>query len=355
MASTPKPIRIGIVGAGGIAGSHIGGYKLVPGAELYAICDINKERAEAVAKEHGFQKVFTDYNEMLKLKEIDAVSVCTPNAFHMGPTVAALKAGKHVLCEKPIALNAKEGAAMVAAAKKAKRKLQIGLHFHFEAKTQALKRFITDGALGKMYYTRVQALRVRGIPTWGVFTNKKLQGGGPLVDIGVHMLYTALYLLGFPKPVSVSGQTFNYIGTSPGHMGFWGSWDHKKYEIEDTAVGFVRFEGGHVLVLETSFCANIEKEFWNVQIFGDKGGCNYDPCTVTREENGSMSTAALTFPKLPEPHKAEVAAFVESIRENKPVRVSGEDALCVQKILDGIYASAAAGKEVKVTRVQNKF
>lgn len=348
MSTTPKRVGIGIVGAGGIAGAHIGGYKLVPGADLYAVCDVNKERAEKVAAEHGFKKVFTDYNEMVKLKEIDAVSVCTPNAFHKGPTIAALKAGKHVLCEKPIALNAKEGAEMVAAAKKAKKKLQIGLHYHFDPKTQALKRYINDGAIGRAYYTRVQALRVRGIPTWGVFTNKKLQGGGPLVDIGVHMLYTALYLLGFPKPVAVSGATYNYIGTAPGHMGFWGSWDHKKYEIEDTAVGFVRFQGGHTLVLETSFCANIEKDVWNVQIFGDKGGCSYDPCTVTREENGSMSTAALTFPKAIKEHHQEVAAFVDSIRNNTPIRVTGDDALCVQKILDGIYASAAAGKEVRI-------
>ncbi|HTL52436.1 MAG TPA: Gfo/Idh/MocA family oxidoreductase, partial [Planctomycetota bacterium] len=337
MADAPKRIGIGVVGAGGIAGTHITGYKAVPGAELVAICDVVPGKAEAVAKEHGFKHAFTDYNEMMKLKEIDAVSVCTPNAFHKGPTLAALKAGKHVLCEKPIALNAVEGAEMVAAAKKAKKKLQIGLHFHFDPRVQALKRFINEGAVGRAYYTRVQALRVRGIPTWGVFTNKKLQGGGPVVDIGVHMLYAAMYLLGFPKPVSVSGQTFNFIGTAKPSYGAWGLWDHTKFEIEDSAMAFVRFENGHVLVLETSFTANIEKDVWNVQIFGDKGGVNYDPCQIIREENGSMTTALVTYPKAPKEHTAEVAAFIESIRENKPVRVPGEDALCVQRILDGIY------------------
>lgn len=344
-----KRIGVGIVGAGGIArAAHIPGYQKLEGVELVAICDVNRERAEAAAKEYGFQAVYTRYVDLVKRPDIDVVSVCTPNAFHKGPTIAALKAGKHVLCEKPIALNATEGAAMVAAAKKARRRLQIGLHFHFDGKTQALKRFIDKGEMGRMYYCRVQALRRRGIPTWGVFTNKKLQGGGPLVDIGVHVLYTAMYLLGFPKPVSASGATWNYIGTSPGHTGLWGPWDHKKYEIEDMASGYVRFADGGVLMLEASFCANIDRDVFNVTILGDQGGCNFDPCQVYREEHGALTVSDLTFQNVPRPHEAEVAAFIDAVRRNKPVPVPGKNALVVQKILDAIYKSAKTKREVRI-------
>lgn len=344
-----KRIGVGIVGAGGIATAvHIPAYQKLDGVELVAICDINRARAETVAAEHGFRHVYSRYQDLVKNRHLDVVSVCTPNAFHKGPTIAALKAGKHVLCEKPIALNAVEGAAMVAAARKARRKLQIGLHFHFDGKTQALKRFIDRGQMGRMYYCRVQALRRRGIPTWGVFTNKKLQGGGPLVDIGVHTLYIAMYLLGFPKPISASGATWNYIGTSPGHMGMWGSWDHKEYEIEDMASGYVRFADGAVLMLEASFCANIDREIFNVTILGDKGGCNFDPCQVYREENGSLTVSDLTFQKAPKAHDAEVAAFVDAVRSNRPVPVPGENALQVQKILDAVYKSARTKKEVRI-------
>ena len=344
-----KRIGIGIIGAGGIArGAHIGNYQKINGVELVAVCDIVRKRAEAYADEFGFQRVYTDYRKMVKDKDIDAVSVCTPNAFHKGPTIAALRAGKHVLCEKPIATNAKDGAAMVAAAKKARRKLMIGLHHHFQPETQALKKFIDRGNLGRIYYGRVQALRRRGVPSWGVFTDKKVQGGGPLVDIGVHILYAALYLLDFPKPVSASGAAWNHIGTAPGHMHFWGPWDHRKFSVEDMATGFVRFANGLVLLVEASWAANIEKESMNVTLLGDKAGCSLSPLQVTREEMGGLSTTSLQLPKKPSPHEQEIRAFVAAIRGNKPVPIPGENALVVQKILDAIYRSAKIKKEVKI-------
>ena len=341
----------GIIGAGGIARSaHAANYQKVDGVSLAAVCDIDKERAEIFAHDFEIPRVYTDYKKLVKDSDLHAVSVCTPNVFHKDPTIAALRTGLHVLCEKPIAMNAKEGAAMVAAARKARRKLQVGLHFHFEPQTQALKRFIDKNEMGTMYYCRVQALRQRGVPTWGVFTNKKLQGGGPLVDIGVHMLYTAMHLLGFPKPLSASGATWDYIGKTPGHVGLWGTWDPKQYTVEDMASGYVRLAGGGILMLEAAFCANIDKDSMNVTILGDKGGCNLDPCQVYREEHGSLTTTDIALPSTPmDAHEQEIRAFVDAIRRNKPVPVSGEHALVVQKILDAIYKSANTKREVKIT------
>ncbi|MEK7398413.1 MAG: Gfo/Idh/MocA family oxidoreductase, partial [Candidatus Poribacteria bacterium] len=238
-------INIGVVGAGGIAtGAHMPGYAAVPDVKVIAVCDVVKEKAESFADRYGIAKknVFTDYNEIAAMDELDAISVCTPNNFHAGPAVAALEYGKHVLCEKPIAGNAIDGQAIVDAAKKAKKILQIGLHLRFQPSIQMLKKIIESGELGQIYYARAVTMRRRGIPSWGAFVQNKMSGGGPLVDIGVHELDMIVWLMGCPKPIGAAGHAYTMFGNRKDvATGEWGMWDADNYDVEDFAVAYINF------------------------------------------------------------------------------------------------------------------
>ncbi|MDF2441702.1 MAG: hypothetical protein JWN98_2686, partial [Abditibacteriota bacterium] len=186
--TVPEVLGIGIIGAGGIArGVHIPGYQKLANAEVLAVSDPFEAAREGAAQQFGIEDAYADFNEMLKRDDIHAVSITTPNFLHAEATIAALEAGKHVLCEKPLAMNAQEGQAMVDAAKRTGNKLMCGFHFRFTPEIQTLKRFADAGEFGDMYYARTQALRRRGIPGWGLFISKEKNGGGPLIDIGVHM------------------------------------------------------------------------------------------------------------------------------------------------------------------------
>jgi len=349
-----KTLKIGIIGSGGIAqGQHIPGYQKVPGVEVIATCDVREETARAAADKFKIHHVFTDYKEMLRLKDIDAVSVCTPNAFHHDPTVAALSAGKHVLVEKPIAMNVKQGLSMCKTARKNKKHLAVGLHFRFEPHVLALKRMIDAGEVGFPYFARAQALRRRGVPSWGVFYSKKMNGGGPLIDIGVHILFATHYLMGMPRPISVSGKAFTLFGNRKDVVpGAWGQWNWKDYDVEDNAFGFVRFENGAVLSLESSFIANIPTDIFNLSIFGDKGGVQMEPCSYFGQSNNQLVTIQPNQLPKSEAHHAEIKAFCDAVRGNGRPGVTGEEALVITQMLDGIYASSEKGAEVKLDKLK---
>src|SRR5207247_455321 len=197
---------------------------------------------------------------------------------------------KHVLVEKPLAMNAREGQEMVAAAKKSGKKLQVGFMTRFSGQAQALKRFIDAGDMGEIYYARAQALRRRGIPGWGVFIEKDKQGGGPLIDIGVHILDLTLFLMGHPTPTHVSGITYAKFGKRDDVLGLRGQWDPKKFTVEDFAVGFVRFDNGATLTLESSFVANMEEQDrCTTQLFGTEGCCQYSPVKIYVDKNATRT------------------------------------------------------------------
>lgn len=346
-----RKLRIGIIGVGGIAtGAHIPGYKnLLDKVELVAVADVNYERAQRVAEEHGFQKAYASYEEMLREAELDAVSVCTPNKFHAPATLAALAAGCHVLCEKPPAMNVAEARAMVEAAQKAGKILTFGLHFRYTAEVQACKRFIEGGELGDIYAVRVNAVRRRGIPGWGVFTNKELQGGGPIIDIGVHMLDTALYLMGYPQPKQVLARTYQKIGTRPG-VGAMGQWDWKNFSVEDLAMGLIEFENGATILFESSFAAEIEPmEEMSVRLSGTRGGASVFPFKVFKEMHGTLvNLVPAWMPRVEEPHRAEVRAFVNAILENGEPMVKGHEAIRLQQVIDALYQSAEVDDIVRL-------
>lgn len=362
MAKSPsKPFKLAFIGTGGISHAHATGYsKMGDEIQIVAGCDIKQSALDSFCAKWGKDiRQYKDYNEMLREeKDVDAISVCTPNGVHKDPTIAALNAGKHVIVEKPMAMNAAEAKAMLAAARKNKKHLTIGFQWRFDRRSQMIRKQIASGEFGKILYVRVQALRRRGIPNWGVFGQKKLQGGGPMIDIGVHCTEMAHFMMGAPKPVSATGNTWTYLGDKPMKaMCGWPNWDYKTYTVEDLAVGMVRFETGAMMSIESSFAAHIEKDIWNVTIMGEKGGATWETGMVHKDQDGFMWN--MTSPCLGggggangldwnDIFNVKMRNFIECARDGKEDIAEGENGVMVQQILDGVYASAEAGKEVAI-------
>jgi predicted dehydrogenase len=354
MAAQDRKLRYGFIGAGGIAGEHMTHLAERKDVELVAMADPDERTMARHAAKFGIPRSFADWSEMLAGVELDAVSVCTPNRLHAECTIGALEAGCHVLCEKPLAASAAEGEAMVAAAERLGRKLVIGFQYRYNARTQFLRRAVEGGQFGRILYGRVQALRRRGIPNWGVFGQKALQGGGPLIDIGVHALEMTHYTMGSPKPQSASADLFTYIGNQPSDRveSAWKGWDYRTYNVEDLAVGRIRFEGGAVLHIEASFAAHIEKDLWTFQLMGEAGGGTWDPPRIFRDEDGHMvdkSPAWLADERFGAMFKRKMHNFVDHVLYDRPTLAPGRDGLAVQRMLDALYRSAEqGGAEVKV-------
>jgi len=344
-----QKVKVGIIGTGGIAHHHIRTLKARDDAEVVAACDIRPEALEAAAERWEIPHLFEDYRALLRLKDLDAVSICTPNYFHSKPALAALRAGKHVMVEKPMAMNAREAARMVEAAHKAGKILVVGFQLRYQAEVQMIKRAIDDGLLGRILYARCQALRRRGIPSWGVFGRKELQGGGPMIDIGVHILEVTHYLMGAPRPVAASAACYTYIGDKkPQVVTPWGAWDHKTYTVEDLAVGLIRFEDGSTLSIESSFAAHIERNVRNFVLMGEKGGATYDPPALHTDLSGTMFNLTPSFPGKVDVWERKMGDWIECIRTGRKPVASGEHGLVVQKMLDAMYRSAERGKEVAI-------
>lgn len=348
-----EKVRVGFIGSGGIAGTHIKYLKLVKDVEVIALSDVSQAAMDARIKEHQLQdvKTFTDYKPMLKMKEIDAVSVCTPNFLHYRPTIDALRAGKHVIVEKPMAMNAREAKAMCDAAKKAKKVLTIGFQQRFNPGTGFLRRAVEEGKLGDIVYVRAQALRRRGIPSWGVFGRKDLQGGGPLIDIGVHIIEVSHYLMGKPKPVAASANCYTYLGNKkPEATAPWGDWDYKTYTVEDLAIGLVRFDNGATLVIEASFAAHMEdNDIFKTTLMGTKAGASWGggPPRIFTDYCGKMVNIEPKALEKEDGFAVKMRSWIESIH-GAPNPAPGEDGLAVQQILDALYLSSEKGREVTI-------
>ena len=257
-------LQVAVIGCGGIANQkHFPALKSqADKCEMVAFCDIQLERAEKAAKEYGTPdaKVYSDYNELLKDESIDVVHVCTPNVAHCPITVAAFEAGKHVMCEKPMAATTEDAEKMMAAWKKSGKKFTIGYQNRFRTDAQMLKRACEEGKLGDIYFAKAHAVRRRAVPTWGVFPDKSKQGGGPLIDIGTHALDITLWCMDNYKPATVTGSVFEKLGHLPeateGNM--FGPWDPETYEVEDSAFGYIKMENGATIFLESSWALNVK-------------------------------------------------------------------------------------------------
>ena len=349
-------IGVGFIGAGGIAqGQHMPSYaRLSDRVQMVAVADVNEESARAAAERFHIPHVYTDYREMVQRDDIHVVVVATPNFLHRDTTIAALEAGKHVHCEKPLACNAHEAREMVQTARRVGKLLHVSLQWRFSGVAQFLHKYIVqEGNLGEVYYARAHALRRRGIPGWGVFIDKEKQGGGPLIDIGVHILDITLWLMGYPKPVAAFGATYAKFGNRPDVVGLMGQWDYTRFTVEDFAVGLIRFENGATVTLESSFCANIERDEFSTLLLGDKGGVFADPIgehpvRIMTERNYTLyNIEPANLPNV-NSYQANVEAFVDAVSHNKPAPIPGEHGFYLNAIIDAIYESSETGREVRI-------
>lgn len=334
-------IKVGIIGTG-IGRHHARGYRNCADVEIKAFCDVDIDRARACAEEFGAKDVYTDYEKLLADDEIQAVSVCTPNSLHAPMTIAAFEAGKHVICEKPISTNASDAERMVEAGKKSGKIFMMAFNNRFRGDTQALKKCIEQGDLGEIYYAKTGWLRRKGTPRLGTwFTQKELAGGGPLIDLGVHVLDLALWLMGNPKPVYVLGSTYAKFGPELAKQ------HNKIYDVEDLAAAMVKLENGATVMLEASWHSHVEHEKIYTQLIGTKGGAEFDPLRIYTDVNGQSADIRLQHPNQ-SGHEMEIVHFIECIRENKTPIATGEHGLHVQYVLDALYKSARTGKGVEI-------
>ncbi|CAM4330060.1 Gfo/Idh/MocA family oxidoreductase [Paenibacillus alkaliterrae] len=352
-----KRLKLGIIGAGGI-------FKYVHGpaweahkeVEFTAVCDVNRERAEEAAKQFNIPHVYTDYQQLLKHEEIDIVDICTPNLYHSPYSVAALEAGKHVLCEKPDAVNVEEAVKMAAAAEKTGKTLIVMRNNRFSAAAQYMKQYIEQGHMGDIYTGRCGWLRRRGIPgKGGWFTTKELSGGGPLIDLGVHFIDLSVWLMGNPRPVSVVGATYTKFAGSDisdsVHSQFGEKMNDGTFDVEDLATGFIRFENGATLQLEFSWASNIEEEVTFYELRGTKAGATF--------KNGKLKLITEVEGKLwnvdPEisnhhigDHTGNIHHFIDVVQGREQPIFRPEHGVDMIKILSAIYESARTGHEVRL-------
>ncbi len=358
-----EKVRVGIIGCGGIAnGKHMPALKKVEQVEMVAFCDIVMDRAEKAAKEYGAPGavVTADYKELVKMN-LDVIHVLTPNSSHAPITVAALDAGKHVMCEKPMATSTVEAQSMVDAAKRNGKKLTIGYQNRFRKDTLYLKKCCDNGDLGEIYYARAQAVRRRGVPTWGVFLDEEKQGGGPLIDIGTHALDMTLWCMNNYEPEMVMGAKYHKLAPKANSANAWGPWDPEKFTVEDAAFGFIRMKNGATIYLEATWALNtLDTHDGKTLLCGTEGGADMMGKNGQLRLNGEkFSNLYVTEPDMSaggaafyEGHSAapqdiEAKMWIEHVMDDsKPLYTKPEQALVVTKILEAIYASSASGKPV---------
>lgn len=359
-----KKVRLGIIGCGGIAnGKHMPALKKIPEVEMVAFCDLIEERAVKAAKEYGVEgaQVFTDYKELLKL-DLDVVHVLTPNRQHSFITVDALESGKHVMCEKPMAINSAEAKKMLEAAKRTGKKLTIGYQNRFRPECLYLKKCVEAGDLGEIYYARAQAIRRRAVPTWGVFLDEENQGGGPLIDIGTHALDLTLWEMDNYEPAMVVGSTFRKLADTKDAANAWGPWDPEKFTVEDSAFGFIKMKNGATIVLEASWALNtLLVDEAKTILCGTKAGADMLGEDGGLRINGERFSNLYTLePELKagsvdfyegesggSPAEREARMWINYVMDdNAPIYTKPEQAYVVTQILEAIYESNKTGKPV---------
>lgn len=348
-----EKFKVGIIGTGGISLSHLNGYRQLDYVEVAACCDIDAQKAETYAKNNNIPHWYASAEEMFKNEQLDAVSVCTWNNAHKECTVTALKAGAHVLCEKPMAMNAQEAEEMRQTALDCGKLLQVGFVRRFGDDAATLKHFINEGLFGDLYYAKAQYVRRNGCPG-GWFGDKRYSGGGPLIDLGVHVMDLVRYLGGGPKPISVYGAAYNNLGKNraEGSKQGWSVEEDERFEynVEDFATAYIRFDNGLVMQMEAAFNLNIKENSASVQLFGTKGGATITPqfelFTDLAGRFVNVQTAAPVAFNFGGAFDAEIKGFVDAAMGKEPCRAPAEDGVVLMRIIDAIYESARTGHEV---------
>lgn len=347
-----KKLRYGCVGAGGVADhKHLKHYSMFDNVELAAISDPRVDACETLAKKYGIQKTYENYIDMLENEHLDFISVCTPNYLHKPVTLEALKRGIHVHCEKPIAMNASEAQEMVECKDRTGKKLMVGLNNRFTNHAYFVKRLAESGELGEVYHAKCGWRRRRGIPgKGGWFTNSKLSGGGPLIDLGVHFIDLVMYFMGYPLPVAVSGAVYSKFSDNTSlNSSNYATGGEGVYDVEDLAVGFIRLENGATIDIEFSWASNIEKEYNYYELLGTKSGVMYKDgeLKIFGELN---DTCINVIPDLKYKKKPldEFEHFIDCIVNDKEPMSKPEEAAKLMQIIDGIYASSKERREIRL-------
>ncbi|OXM13608.1 Gfo/Idh/MocA family protein [Paenibacillus herberti] len=347
-------IKIGVIGTGSISEFHLQGYATNKESEVYAICDLNEKRAQAVADKFGASKVYTQYADLLADPDIDAVSICTWNNTHAEISIAALEAGKHVLVEKPLCRTVEEAYAVQEAVRKSGKTLMVGYVRRYDPNAMMLNSFVENGEFGDLYFAKASYIRRMGNPG-GWFSDKSRSGGGPVIDIGVHVIDLCWYLMGRPKVKSVSANEYKHLGNRANvkHLTRYMAADYnaEQNDVEDMANALIRFENGASLLVDVSFSLHSVKDEGVIKLFGTKGGFEIDPevVMVTEKNNTILNTSPQTDSKglqIGRAFQSEIDHFVDCIVNGTQPISPVEDGVEVMKILCAIYESAAKGAEV---------
>jgi predicted dehydrogenase len=351
-----KPIRTAVIGTGSISDFHLKSYARHPDAELVAVCDLNAERARQKADQFGAAKSYSDYKELLADPDIDAVSVCTWNNTHAEISIAALRAGKHVLVEKPLCTTVEEALRIQEAVEETGKQLMIGYVRRYDPNARLLKEFVDKGEFGDLYYAKASSIRRHGNPG-GWFADRSRSGGGPLIDIGVHMIDLCWYMMGRPKAVTVSGNTYRKLGNRANirNLSHYkaADWDPKVNTVEDLASAMIRFENGASLQVDVSFALHAQKDEASIKLYGDKGGFEIDPeiVIVTEKHDTILNVTPQTDHRgfhFEAAFQSEIDHFIECVREGRKPISPVEDGVEMMKILNAVYESAERREEIRL-------
>ncbi|UKA63165.1 Gfo/Idh/MocA family protein [Arthrobacter sp. FW306-04-A] len=362
-SEAPAPLKVGAVGIGWAGQQHLKAYSTIPGVEIVAVAGMEEELLLALQAEYAVPHAFLRWEDMIGHQELDAISVAVPTFLHAPIAVAALERGLHVLSEKPLARTADEGRTMVAAARKAGRVLDVAFNHRRRGDIQKLKSIIDAGELGRPYYAKASWLRRTGIPRLGSwFTNPQLSGGGPMADIGVHVLDYALHLLGEPKVLSVSATVHAELGPRGrgGSARFSPMSAEHAFEVEDFASAFLRLEGGATLLVEAGWASYREMDdVIDFMVYGTDGGAELkakgSPSAPVGELTIFTDRDGENADYMPEAqpgrgHQAVVEDFVKIVRGGESVWGDHDGSLALSRaeIIDACYQSAREAKEVRL-------
>jgi predicted dehydrogenase len=343
-------LQVGIIGIGKIArDQHVPGWAKVPFAEIAMAADVSEAAFVEARKICSIPRYVKDWHELVETRELDAVDICTPNRTHAAIALSALESGKHVLVEKPIATSALEVQALIEASHRTGKLVMTMQHFRFEPAARYLKKLVDEGIPGGIYYTRAQWLRRRLLPPQPTFIERRLSGGGPIFDLGVHLLDLACWLMSGPEPLTVSACADQKLAQRSDLTGDWGDWDHERIDVEDFAAGFVRFAGGATMTLETSWLGlQQEGELRRLQCFGTEAGFLWPDGVVSGETARKPWDKKMRKPRKVSGHHEGILQFALAVRDGRPSPVPPEQSLQVIRILEGFYQSARLGREVQM-------
>lgn len=345
-----RKLKVGVVGLT-VGASHVKDYAKSDTVKEIVLCDVNESKLQEIGDKYNISKKYTDFDQMLREENLDAISLAVPNFLHMKLAIQAMEAGVHVLCEKPMARNAAEGRKMLEAAQKNNKKLMINFNQRFQHECQKLKSVIDEGKLGDIYYVRTLWQRRRGVPWWyPLSSGKELCGGGAIIDLGVHVLDRAMWFCGYPDPEWVLANTFSKVSKEEAaRRGF------QNFELEDMGVAMFRMTNGAMLELEASWAGNRENEVITTRIYGSKGGAILHK--VVGDDNAASNKVFLEidgdvhdipFDEINISQMPNIRqAFLDAIVNDEEVSCTPQQGLKITQMLDKVYLSAENGAPVR--------